>query len=320
MTKISMTYNLSEELRTSIQNSLVLRQKILLSPLSPKAELRMRWEADLQKIFWGLSIADNPIGKPDMVKLLASPPKKKLSQFEKDIINYKKGLDFIKEEWLASPRTITPTTILELYDLACKPVFGPSTASFKAKRKDLKQFLNYLQTGKEHPLIQAGISQIQIIKLSPFNNGSARVARLFTYLMLYKHGFDCRGLLVLEEYYRKDIVGLREAIRKVDEDKNLTAWLEYFAKGILIQLQKAFEEIESPKFKTDLSASFWKLNSRQKLILSHLENPELKITNKDVQKMFNVSQITASRYLSKLASLGLILSHGKGRSIFYTRA
>jgi Fic family protein len=126
--------------------------------------------------------------------------------------------------------------------------------------------------------------------------------------------------LVLEEYYRKDIVGLREAISKVDEEKNLTAWLEYFTKGILVQLQKALEEVEAPKFKTDLSASFWKLNQRQKIILSHLENPELKITNKDVQKMFDISQITASRYLSKLASLGLILSHGKGRSIFYTRA
>ncbi len=320
MVKISMSYHLSEEIKKSIQDSLVLRQKILLSLIPPKVELRMRWEADLQRISWGLSIADNPISKPDMVKLLASPPKKKLNRFEREIINYKKTLDFIKEEWLASPKIVTPNAILDLYNLACRPVFGSSARSFNAKRKDLKQFLSYLQTGKEHPLVQAGIAQIQIIKLSPFDNGSARIARLFTYLMLYKHGFDCRGLLVLEEYYRKDIVGLKEAIRKVDEDKNLTAWLEYFAKGIVVQLQKAFEEIESPKFKTDLSASFWKLNSRQKLVLNHLENPELKITNKDVQKMFNVAQITASRYLSKLASLNLILSHGKGRSIFYTRA
>jgi hypothetical protein len=320
MVKISMSYHLSEEIKKSIQESLVLRQKILLSLLPPKVELRMRWEADLQRIFWGLSIAETPISKADMTKLLASPQKKRLNQFEKEIINYKKTLNFIKEEWLASSKIVTPNSLLDLYNLACRPVFGSSTASFKAKRKDIKQFLSYLQTGKEHPLIQAGISQIEIIKLSPFDNGSARVARLFTYLMLYKYGFDCRGLLVLEEYYRKDIVGLREAVRKVDEEKNLTAWLEYFTKGIFFQLQKAFEEIESPKFKTDLSASFWKLNSRQKLILSHLENPELKITNKDVQKMFTVAQITASRSLSKLASLGLILSHGKGRSVFYTRA
>jgi Fic family protein len=138
--------------------------------------------------------------------------------------------------------------------------------------------------------------------------------------MLYKHGFDCRGLLVLEEYYRTDLVTLREAIKTADQNRNLTFWLEYFAKGIVVQLKKALAEVNSPKFKTDLPASFWKINEKQKRILAYLENPELKITNKEVQKLFGISQITASRYLSKLANLGLILSHGKGRSVFYTKA
>jgi len=61
------------------------------------------------------------------------------------------------------------------------------------------------------------------------------------------------------------------------------------------------------------------LNDRQNKILERLENPNLKITNKDVQKMFGVSQITASRDLSKMANLGILLPHGKGRSVFYTK-
>lgn len=316
---LTMSYNLSENLKKLIEVSEDLRQKILLTPIQPRVELRMRWEATLQKIYWALSLAENPVSKSNMIKLLAYPPKRRLTNFEKDIINYKKALDFIKEEWLASPRIIVPERMLDLYNLACKPVFGPSAASFRSKRKHLKHFLDYLQTEKEHPVVQTGISQIQIIKISPFQNGSARVARLFSHLLLYKHGFDCRGLLVLEEYYRTDLVALREAIKSVERYKNLTFWLEYFAKGIVVQLQKALKEINSQRFKTDLPASFWKVNDRQKQILGHLENPKQKITNKDVQKMFNISQITASRYLSKLSSLGLIFSHGKGRSIFYTK-
>jgi len=319
MAKVTLSYNFSDNLKKFIEVSEALRQKILLTPIPPKVELRMRWEATLQKIFWAVSLAENPVSKSEMIKLLAYPPKK-LTEFEKDIINYKKALDFNKEEWLASPKIIVPERILDLYNLACKPVFGPSAASFRAKRNNLKHFLDYLQMGKEHPIVQAGISQIQIIKISPFDNGSTRVARLFSHLSLYKHGFDCRGLLVLEEYYRTDLIALKEAIKSVDIDKNLTFWLEYFAKGIAVQLQKALEEISSQKFKTDLPSSFWKLNDRQKQILEHLENPEQKITNKEVQKMFNLSQITASRYLSKLTSLGLVFPHGKGRSIFYIKA
>jgi Fic family protein len=51
-----------------------------------------------------------------------------------------------------------------------------------------------------------------------------------------------------------------------------------------------------------------------------VDRPGTRITNKMVQKHFKVSQITASRELAKLATLGLIISIGKGRSIYYTKA
>jgi len=77
--------------------------------------------------------------------------------------------------------------------------------------------------------------------------------------------------------------------------------------------------IKGLKSQDNLPSSFWKLNGRQQSILSVLENPGEKITNKDVQKKFGVSQITASRDLSHLTTLGLLLAHGKGRSVYYTK-
>ena len=56
-----------------------------------------------------------------------------------------------------------------------------------------------------------------------------------------------------------------------------------------------------------ISSSFWDLNERQKVILGILDQPGVSITNKTVQKRFKISQITASRDLSKLAILGLLL-------------
>jgi len=320
MAKVTLVYGISEKLKELLPQAESLRAKILLTPLPPAVERRLRWEANLQKVFWGLSLAENPISKANMAKILASPPKRKLTNFEKEVLGYKKALDYIKEEWLASPKIITPQTILRIYNLACEPVFGSGKASFRAKRQDLAHFLDYLQTGKEHPIIQAGVAQIQIIKISPFEYANRRVARLFTYLMLYKNGFDCRDLLVLEQYYRSDVVGLKEALASVDIQQNLTFWLEYFTKGVVVQLEKALEDIQQQKFKTDLPPSFWRLNEKQKQILQYLEDPQQKITNQQVQQMFKVSQITASRYLAKLASLGLILAHGKGRATFYTKA
>ena len=101
----------------------------------------------------------------------------------------------------------------------------------------------------------------------PFAQGSGRMARLVNYLFLYRKGFDFRGLLVLDEYIRKDIVALREAVNSVFQTKNLTLWLEYYLQGMVIQLTKAYETESSHT--TD--PYFSGLNERQKKILYKLQ-------------------------------------------------
>ena len=63
-----------------------------------------------------------------------------------------------------------------------------------------------------------------------------------------------------------------------------------------------------------------RLTIRQKEILYLLEKPETPITNKQIQQVFKVSQITASRDLARLSIVGLLLPHGKGRATYYTKS
>ena len=76
---------------------------------------------------------------------------------------------------------------------------------------------------------------------------------------------------------------------------------------------------EAFPYRVSLPATFWEITTRQKEIMMYLENPTASVTNKTVQKLFNISQITASRDLARLANLGLLLAHGKGRSVYYTK-
>ena len=314
-----LAYNLSSKLKDNLQKIEVLRRQILLLPIPPKTALRLRWEASLQRTYWSLVLAGNPLSKAGIIKLLSTQSKKRLTSEQKEVINYKKTLDFIREEWLISSRAVSLTTIKKLYDLACKPTLGTSTRAASANQKKLQPFIDYLQAGKESPIIQAGIAQISIINADAFGEGNGSIARLVPYLYLYKHGYDFRGLLVLDEYIRKDLYSLKEAIESVSKNKHLTLWLEYFTQGILTQLRSAYKIASSSKFQTDLPAAFWKLNDRQIDILNSLEQPGAKITNMKVQGKYKVSQITASRDLSKLVKLGLLFSHGKGRSAHYTK-
>lgn len=308
-----LSYNLSLSLTESLQKIENLRRKILLTPLSAKTETRLRWEAMINRIYWSLVLSANPLPKAEMVKLLTSEGKKKrFTEEEQEVISYKKALDYISQNWLVTSNHITSKVVLTLHDFACP-------GRLRGSEAPLKQVLDYLQASSENPVVQAGAAQIQLITLAPFSDGNGRTARLLALLFLYKAGFDFRGLLVLEEYFRRDLTSFTQNTQRLSKNQNLTLWLEYFAKGVASQLEKAQEDLTSQRSHLDLPASFWNLNDRQKEILTMLDKPDSTITNKKVKKQFKVSQITASRDLSHLAELGLIFARGKGRSIYYTK-
>lgn len=315
---INLNYHLSETIEDNLKEIEQLRTKILLTPIRPRNELQLKWEANLSKTYWGLTLADNPLTKKQIIKILVNPLPKKLTDPQKEVISYMKTLTYIRNNWSASNSILTTKHVLDIYDLSCKSVFGSSASYYKTKVDEVGKILEFIETGKEHPVIQAGLIQIEIIKLSPFDNGTGRVARILSHLILSKYGYDLKELLILEDYYRNDLVSLKEAVSSIEKYKNATKWLEYFTSGVKLGMEKLSETLENQKYLTSKQI-LWRLSERQAKILERLENPDLKITNKDVQKMFNISQITASRDLSKMVNLGTLLPHGKGRSVFYTR-
>lgn len=216
-----LSYNLSSSLTESLQKIDNLRQKILLTPLSAKTEIRLRWEAIINRIYWSLVLSTNPLTKAEMVKLLISDQRKKrLTQDEQEVMNYKKALDYISQNWLVTSDRITPKVVVTLHDLACP-------GRLRGSEAPLKQVLDYLQASSENPVVQAGVAQIQLIILAPFSDGNGRTARLLALLFLYKAGFDFRGLLVLEEYFRRDLAAFRQTTENISKNQSLTLWLEY---------------------------------------------------------------------------------------------
>lgn len=301
---MDFSYNLSDKLKEHLRKIELLRQKILLTPLSPKTELKLRWEAMINRVYWAMVFAnEKSINKTRVAKLLAYKEKEEKRREDQEILKYKNALDYIRQNWLVSKKTVTPKDVLALHELAC---YG----RFRSSERNLKQLLDYLQSTPEHPVIQAAIAFVEIINISPFTDGNTRIASLLSNLFMYKSGYDFRRLMVLEECWRSDLI---------THSSNLTPLLEEFSKALANQLEKTANfELQTAESSV-LSASFWELNDRQKGILTQLEQPNAAITNKNVQKLFKVSQITASRDLAKLANLGLLFTHGKGRSVFYTK-
>ena len=316
---IHFSYTLSPQLREYIATIESLRIQIALAPLSPKTELRLRFEAMVSRIYWSLSLSGNPLTKSDIENLIIRTfplfslegKTKRLSPDERRVMSYKKAHDYITHEWLVNPQPLRMKDILELANTV-------ETKQINNEQVDLSILFDYLHKSQDHPIIQAAIVQMQLLCMRPFVEGNGRLARLLALLYLYKNGYDFRGMLVLEEYWRKDLASLDVIKNTVLESNSLNIWLEYFASGMVMQLEKTLQKIRALAFYIEKNAH-WQLSDRQRGIVSVLEFPHATITNKKVQKHFKVSQITASRELARLVNVGLIVPHGKGRSIYYTR-
>lgn len=313
---MKLAYTLSAELNSQISVIENIRRQILLSPIPPKTELRLRWDAVISRIQNALLLSQKNLSKKEIVEIISTQSKKKEKEDVLLVSGYNKAFNQIRENWLLSPKNVHSSDVLEIVELSD---IRFSKAIYNTLRQSLEALLEYLQSRTDHPLIQAALVQSQINQIGIFENKTGWIGRLLSYLFLYKSGFDFRGLLVLEEEWVNDRIFYLKYLENVARDINCNRWILYFMSTVSHNLGKVIDHIGKSSTVSDLSPSFFELNDRQKRILSVLDNPQEKMTNQKAQKFFKISQITASRDLSRLAVLGFIYSHGKGRSVYYTK-
>lgn len=309
------SYTVSADLKATLRSIDDERIKLLTTPLNPKIELRLRWETMLDRVYYSLFLSGSVLSRKQMQSILLSlsllKKPKRLSPEEKAVLKYKKALDIISQNWLLTDKQITPKTVVMLHEIG-------AIGTYRKKDQDLKQILDYLQTTTDHPVIQSAIIYAAVSGLRPFSDGNARISSLLSLLFLYKKGYDVRGLVCVEKEWAQNLMIFRKELSAGISNIHMTNWIEYYAKSCLTQLDGKLHEVSGVHPGTQ-EKSLFSLNERQKEILTLIEEPNASITNRQVKKYFDISQITASRDLARLASLGLLIPHGQGRSIYYTR-
>ncbi len=298
-----ISYNLSPTLKERMAKTEALRKKILLLPASPHTELILRWQTTLDHLSGWALLSNQPSTKNDIQSIILNTHSYSTTSFQTKVLNYKKALNYVYQEWPANPESVTVNTILDLAKIL--------SVNYGSE-KEIESLLTYLQAKDMDPIIQAAVSHLFF-----YPN---RLCYLVSLLFLTKHGYDLRGWLNLEEYWNQDKDRYLKMVQEAAQSATITRWLEYYCQAMIDQMEKIASFLSSsPQTLHSIPRTFWRLTDRQKAIIDILGQPGSTITNKTVQSRFEVSHVTASRELSKLSSLGLIFPHGSGRSIYYTR-
>jgi len=316
---------------------------IFNAPLIPKWEITLRKEAILNNAHASTSIEGNPLSFDDVSALAEGRQIMAKRKDEQEVLNYLSTLNKIPE---FSKQSLELDDLLEIhFDLTKDTLSNNADEGILRNRQVyvgrrdgsvvfmppqteevhrlVIDFLNWFNSSKLHkmnPVIIAGLTHYELVRIHPFIDGNGRLARVMATLALYKFGFDLKRFFALDDYYDSNRQEYYKALQEVDPNTiDLTKWLEYFTKGVEISLEKVKDKVIglSKDIKFLKEKGQIALNERQMEIVERiLANG--KITNREIRDMFNVSESAARKETAKLLGLEIIKKEGSGRNLHYT--
>jgi len=337
-------FKITNKIINYIADIAAARELILNASLLPQWEVKLRREAIIKMAHHSTSIEGNPLTLEQVKKLLVG---NEIAAWEKDkneVLNYVRVLEYIDRLGGKKVKDITEEIILKIHQLNTKGILPEDQSGFYRKvpvavvngygkvvfqpppvnkvsslMKDFVLWLNSSQARELYPVILSGISHYEFVRIHPFVDGNGRTARALSTLILYLKGFDTKRFFALDDYYNEDRVRYYAALQTVDQKTlDITQWLKYFCEGVAVSMNKVKNTVlqlsHDRRLKNKRGQVF--LNERQIKILKYLQT-NLKITTKECQNMFNVSERTARNYLNELVKKDLIKPVGPQKGRYY---
>ncbi len=321
----------------------------------PAWEAKFIEEARVRTVHFGTRIEGNELNFSQAQRVMQGEEVIARDRDIQEVINYRNVIDYIdklgerynleeagggvarySEVWLKKIHELTTEKILERkksgeYRDTRVVIKNSATGevSFKPPlpvevKVQIEEFFDWLNSdeGKDvHPILRAGITHYELVRIHPFIDGNGRVARAFALLVLLREGYDIKRFFSIEEYFDKNAEEHYAALQAVaKKQSDLTPWLEFFTKALGVELTKIKERVRS------LSIDFrWRdrlgrqiaLSERQIKLIEYVTDNE-KLLMKDARDLFPmISDDTVLRDIKDLMSKGVLKKRGKTKAAYY---
>lgn len=333
------------------------KEVILNAALIPAWEVKFRKEAELRMVHHGTHIEGNQLSEEEVQEVLDGKEVFARDRDIQEVINYRNVLKFIdqisSQIGPGSPYYFTLETILEIHRIVTERLLSEDqSGNFRVKQvvlrntrtglisytpppaaeipflmEDLVSWINTEETKELHPIIKAGIIHYEIARIHPFIDGNGRTARSSATLIMFLDGYDIRRFFSLEQYFDENPLDYYETLQAVSNqlvldthERDLTPWLEYFTRGVAIEMNKIKERVKRISADTrvkDKLGEQVELNERQMIIVEFL-NRNKQMQNRDFRKIFpDYSDDTVLRELRFLMKKGLLKKIGGTKKAIY---
>ena len=165
-----------------------------------------------------------------------------------------------------------------------------------------------------HPILTTGNFLVEFLQIHPFQDGNGRLSRILTNLLLLKEGYQYIPYIshekLIEDNKPDYYLALRNSQITFNSKKgDITPWLQFFVKIILLQSQLAVQLLTSEtieKILSPIQLKVWNYFIQVK-----------ETTPLGISKNTRVARPTVNQVLNKLLKLKKIERIGLGRSTRY---
>ncbi len=319
------------------------------APLLPYYEKQFQKDALVRTVHHGTHIEGNELNESQAEKVIDGQNIVARERDVQEVINYRKVMEQLEQLRITNDQlSITHKVIQDIHQLTVDKIlddekrgkyretqvvvknnqtgqvsFRPPEASEVFDQ--LTGFLAYLNdptTEEVHAVLKSGIVHYELARIHPFVDGNGRVARALSTLVLFTNGYDTRRFFSLEEYFDNDADAYYKALQSVfKKDGDLSEWLEYFTKGLAIELSKIKDKVEKisvdGKLRQKLGGKPLLLTDRQLKIIEFIqENGYLQ--NKMFDSLFPmISEDTVLNEIKELVQKGIIKKQGTTKGAKY---
>lgn len=325
------------------------REVIINAPLLPAYEKKFREEAIVRTVHHGTHIEGNELNMSEAEQVLKGNEIVGRDRDIQEVLNYRNVLRYL--EFIGSGEEtkgkITEDVVKKIHAFAIEKLLSPDQSGIYRKTQvvvknsitgeitfrpppaievpyQVEDFLTWLNSvGKDdlHPVLKAGVTHYELVRIHPFVDGNGRMARAVATLVLFLENYDIKKFFSLEEYYDRDAVHYYDALKSASGG-NLTLWLEYFTQGLAIELTRIKERIlklsTDVQLKEKLGGKQIFLSERQITIMEYIQRAGY-LQNQSFPDLFpKISEDTILRDLKDLLDKGIIKKVGKTKASRYT--
>lgn len=319
------------------------RAIVELMPIPAHIESDLKEQAKLKATHYSTRIEGNTLDLEQVAHVVKRKQADVRLSVEEEVRNYWEALSFLaSEKQKGTP--ITEDFIRRLHSIIVKHGVGrkPTKSNYreamppgvlfavfdnKTKQPEyippefcdvpqlMKDLVKWIKLEKEVPVpVKAAIVTYQLLTIHPFEDGNGRTARALASYVLSTEEYDVKGFHSMEEYYVEDLQGYYKHLQMGlpvlyydgrENPKDLSPWIEYFTRTMSL----AYEKVANLSIKFATTTSDPRVDSlepREKILLRYLIEVNRTIKPKELAEIFNVKQITITKWSKIWLEKGII--------------